>query len=144
MDWQADPNDPVGLRAAEQPGRTLWAADAAIIEPDGHSIPLDEFVQRHMDVGDAYEGEPGPRTGVHTFDSPRRLASPDHPEIRVLAVRWYGDLARGGHECDVGMGIGGLVAELALLTASGEVVSVLSNRAISQFGFDPRGRVILL
>jgi hypothetical protein len=142
MEWEADPEDPVAVTAADQPGRTVWTSEAAVVDHDGNSIPLDEFVQRHMDVGYAYQGEPGPRSGVHRFDAPCRLVTPDAPDVRVLAVKWEGDLSAGEHSFGVGLGIGGLVAELALLTASGEVMSVLSNRTIAQFSFDRRGRAV--
>jgi hypothetical protein len=142
MQWEVDPSDPVAVTAADEPGRRVWATDAALVDPDGHSLALDEFIQHYMEVGDAYEGEPGPRSGIYRFDAPRVLVTPDGPNLRVLAVKWEGELSVGEHSFMVGLGIGGLVAELALLAASGEILSVLSNRTISQFSFDPRGRVV--
>lgn len=142
MTWQADPTDAASVAAADQPGRNVWASEAALVTPDGTSIPLDEFVQRHLAAHDAYVGEPGPRSGTHSFDAPHRLLVPGSPEMRVVALEWRGELHAGSHSFEFGLGIGGLVAELALLTASGEVLSVLSNRQISRFSFDARGRVV--
>jgi hypothetical protein len=142
MEWEADPEDSVATRAADQPGRTVWPGEAVLVNPDGSTVTLEDFIQRHMDVGNAYEGEPGPRCGVHRFDAPRRLVIPPGPDLGVVAVKWEGDLTAGEHSFEIGVGIGGLVAELALLTASGKVMSVLSNRNIAQFSFDSRGRVI--
>jgi hypothetical protein len=70
------------------------------------------------------------------------LELPDEPPVRVVALQWHGVLHRDTTTVESGVGIGGLVAELALASASGEVLGILSNRAIEHFKFGPDGTVV--
>ena len=141
MEWEADPADPGAQAAADRPGQSVMAAEAGLVDPAGIFTPLNEFIQRGLDVRDAYDGEPGPRSGVHRFEEPHILVTPDGQRLGVRAVRWDGQLSAGEQGFAVGLGIGGLVAELALLTVSGDVMSILSNKEIAKFSFDDRGHV---
>ncbi len=140
--WQVDAADPVGDAASERDHRRVLVWEASVTGAGGDPIGLGEFIQRELDANSAYDGDPGPRSGIQLFAPPRTLTLPREPPVRVVALEWRGKLHLETATVDRSAGAGGLVAELALAFADGEVLGVLSNRAIEHFGFLPDGKVV--
>jgi len=67
-----------------------------LVDEDDIKVDLNDFFQHEMDVGDAYSGEPGVRSGTHRFMRPRRLVTPDGGDVMVRAVTWRGTLVTRG------------------------------------------------
>jgi hypothetical protein len=143
LEWVAEQDDPGAQQVAASGEQRIFAPDAMLTAPDGTTKSLTDFLAQDVDLSGEYEGDPGPRLGQHEFTDARTLQLPDGTSARVRGVKWRGRLSRGEDTTtEIGIGVGGMVAELALLTANGEVIRILTNHRIQRFAFDRDGRVI--
>ncbi len=88
-------------------------------------------------------GSDGAVKGEHDFAGRAQLSLPGYGELPVTGFAWEVQMNTfRAFDFQVGLGIGGLVAELALLSLDGEIQRVFTNHQLAEFDFASDGSLI--
>jgi len=87
-------------------------------------------------------GSGGLVEGEHKFGGKAQLCLPGYGEMPVTGFLWKVEMHTfRAFDVEVGLGIGGLVAELALHSLDGEIRRIFTNHQMAEFDFDGTGRL---
>lgn len=112
----------------------------AITFSDGSSMGFGE-IWRPIE-GKIPLGADGVIRGEEIFDGKATLELPGYGPFPVTGFAWEVEMSTfRAFDVEAGLGIGGLVAELVLLSLDGEIHRIFTNHQLAKFGFDSEGRL---
>jgi hypothetical protein len=124
-----DGSNPIGLRLFDD-----LAIGADGEEPTPLRDVLEPEIQR--EAASVRPGEAGEVEGGKDFSEARWLRLPGEDPIKVTGYRWKQEIHAGTHNFSVGVGVGGLTAELLLRSLDGSIHRLFTNRQIASLTFD--------
>lgn len=138
VEWFVDRSEAWRFEEDRNPIGRRWLDDVQVGSEHGPPSPFRELIEPQIEA--EYKivrpGESGEVAGTHEFEQPTWLYLPDEQPIRVTGYKWTQRIAVATHEFSVGLGIGGLAAELVLRTLDGSIHRIFTNRQIQSWTFD--------
>lgn len=112
--------------------------ELSVAFPDGSVVGFREIWEPIE--GNIPLGSNGVVAGEHSFDDKAQLNLPGYGALLVTGFAWEVEMSTfRAFDIEVGLGIGGLVAELALLSIDGQIHRIFTNHQLAEFDFSARG-----
>jgi hypothetical protein len=129
-----DGSNPIGLRLFD---------DLAIGADSEQPAPLRDLLEPEIqkEAASIPPGEAAEVSGGQDFSEARWLHLPGEEPIKVTGYRWTQQIHAGTHNFSVGVGVGGLTAELVMRSLDGSVHRLFTNRQIASLTFDGKAVV---
>jgi hypothetical protein len=143
VQWFIDRSEAARFEGDRNPIGRRWLDDVQVGGEHSPPSPFRDLIEPEIDA--KYKtvppGEPGEVGGMYEFDEPTWLYLPGEKPIRVTGYKWTQRIAVATHEFSVGLGIGGLAAELLLRTLDGSIHRIFTNHQIQSWTFDGKNVV---
>jgi hypothetical protein len=138
VQWIVDESEAERFSNDRNPIGRQWLDDIQISEDGGDPYPLRDLIepQINAEYANLTPGEPGKLAGAMNFDKPTWLHVPNARPIKVSGYNWTQDVVVANHSFSVGIGVGGLAAELVIRTLDGSIHRIFTNRQIQSWAFD--------
>lgn len=143
VQWFIHRSEAARFEGDRNPIGRRWLDDVQVGSEHGPTSPFRDLLEPKMDAEykNVPPGEPGEIGGTHEFGEPTWLHLPDEKPICVTEFKWAQRISVAAQEFSVGLGIGGLAAELVLRTLDGSIHRIFTNRQIQSWTFDGKNLV---
>ncbi len=139
VNWLVVPEDVEAAEAAPKRGQA-HADDVRLVYPDGRTATARQLLNEHVNRPPA-DGT-GLADGRVDFDEPVLVALEGWPDLHIRGFTWSRPWETSEHTFSVGLGVGGLAAELVLRTLDGEIHRIFTNNQFVAWTLDDSGRIV--
>lgn len=139
ISWKVLPEDAAALSGHAGQGQ-VHVDDVEVVYPDGGSDTARALLERYVEPLPL--GQTGVASGEATFEQPLLVRIEGWPDLRISGFTWSQPWTVAEHSFTVGLGVGGLAAELVLRTLDGEIHRIFTNRELVAWTIDAEGQVV--
>ena len=139
VNWLVVPEDAQAVSNSPERGRAS-IDDVELVYRDGRSETARTTIEQNVQPPPI--GQAGVASGECAFEEPVLVRIAGWPDLHITGFTLSQPWAIAPHEFSVGLGIGGLTAELVLRTLDGEIHRIFTNRDLVAWTIDGKGRVV--